>query len=297
MPGWDFFRGIQEGIPMRAKVGLGFLAAMLLLFGLIAASSLFIPPPVEAKSPETGQALAPRADTAPTCFHSPSPTVAGGPRGPADATAPLEIINATQAAIDYEVTKLGPSGVGKVDLYLTRDEGRSWEHYAEDLHPRSGSPLTVNLPGEGVYGLRLVAASGAGLAKRAPQPGELPQTRIEVDTTAPVAKLNPPQPDLTCRDALLLTWNASDRNLAPNPITLQYAERPEGIWQTIAKELRNTGRYQWLLSQGIPYKVYLRLLVSDSAGNLGVDQTPEPVLIDLNEPETTIKRIKPIPRQ
>ena len=35
------------------------------------------------------------------------------------------------------------------------------------------------------------------------------------------------------RDALLLTWNATDRNLAPNPIWLQYAEGPNGPWQTI----------------------------------------------------------------
>ena len=66
----------------------------------------------------------------------------------------------------------------------------------------------------------------------------------------------------------------------------------------MAKELPNSGRYQWLVTPNIPPRVYLRMLVSDAAGNLGMDQTSEPVLVDLNEPEVNIKRIiKPILRQ
>jgi hypothetical protein len=151
--------------------------------------------------------------------------------------------------------------------------------------------MTVNLPGEGLFGLRLVVTSGAGLARKAPQPGDPPQMRVEVDLTPPAVRLFPPQPDPTRRDALLLTWNASDRNLAPNPITLEYAERPEGPWLTIAKELTNTGRYQWLLPQNMPVRVYLHLLAVDTAGNKGMDQSPEPVLIDPSEPEGQIKGI------
>jgi hypothetical protein len=226
-----------------------------------------------------------------------SSSAAVSPRGPADSI-PLELTNSAQTTIDYEVTRSGPSGVGKVELYLTQDEGRTWQHYTEDLQPRAGSPLAVTLPGEGIYGLRLVVTSGAGLAKRPPQPGDLPQMRIEVDTTAPLVKLYPPQPDPTRRDALLITWNASDRNLGANPITLQFAERTNGTWQTIAKELPNTGRYQWLMPPGVPYRVFLRVLASDAAGNLGVDQTPEQVVIDMNEPEVTIKRVnRPVLRQ
>jgi hypothetical protein len=224
-----------------------------------------------------------------TGYAYPPVSAAGGLRGLGEAPGSVEVTNSTQVTLDYEVTRQGPSGVSKVEVYMTGDEGRTWQRLCEDLHPRP--PMTVNLPGEGIFGLRLVVWSGAGLARRPPQPGDLPQMRIEVDTTSPVARLFPPQPDPTRRDALLLTWNASDRNLAANPITLQYAERPDGPWQTIAKELTNSGRYQWLLSPAGPFKVYLRMLVSDAAGNVGMDQTPEPVLIDLNEPEGQIKGI------
>ena len=224
-----------------------------------------------------------------TSYGYPPVSPAGGVRAPGEAAGSLEITNSTQVTLDYEVTRQGPSGVSKVEVYLTGDEGRTWQRLCEDAHPRP--PLTVNLPGEGVFGLRLVVTSGAGIARRQPQAGDLPQMRIEVDTTPPAVRLFPPQPDPTRREALLLTWSASDRNLAANPITLLYAERPEGPWQTIAKELPNTGRYQWLLSANIPPRVYLRMLAMDAAGNQAVDQTQDAVLVDPTEPDGQIKGI------
>ena len=190
-------------------------------------------------------------------YTSPLPVTMGGSSGPGDAAAPLDITNSTQVALDYVVTSVGPSGVGKVELYLTADEGRTWKLHPEDLHPEKGKPLTVNLPGEGVYGLRLVATSGFGRRRRPPQSGDLPQMRVEVDTTPPVIKLFPPQPDPTRQDALLLTWIASDRKLAANPIWLEYGESPTGPWQSIAKQLPNSGQYVWQLPPNPPAKAYL----------------------------------------
>jgi hypothetical protein len=146
--------------------------------------------------------------------------------------------------------------------------------------------MIANLPGEGIFGLRLVVGSRAGLGRRPPQSGDLPQMRIAVDTTPPAAKLFPPQPDPQRRDALILTWTAKDNNdLASNPITLQWADRPDGVWRPIATDMSNSGRFTWILNDNIPYRVYLRLSVRDTAGNVTVDETPEAVLIDLHEPE------------
>jgi hypothetical protein len=208
---------------------------------------------------------------------------AAGQRWPYDNGVKLQVTNNPQVTLDYEVTKVGPSGVGSVELYMSLDDGRTWQRYADD--PDLKPPMTVNLPGEGVYGLRLVVGSRAGLGRKPPQPGDPPQMRIEVDTTPPVARLNNPQPDPHRRDALTLTWTATDHNLSPNPITLQWAERPDGNWQNIAADLPNTGRYTWQLTPNLPYRLHLRLLVRDTAGNTAVDEIPEPVLIDLHEPE------------
>lgn len=196
-----------------------------------------------------------------------------------------QITNSTQITLDYRVDRVGPSGVGAVDLYLTKDEGRTWQRYAEDadLQP----PMVVDLPGEGVFGLRLVVTSKAGLGRRPPQSGDLPDMRVEVDMTAPVVKMYRPEPDPRRRDAIVLTWEASDHELAANPITLQWAERPDGTWNTIATDLTNSQRYVWPVPPNL-VRVYLRVVARDMAGNQGFDETADPILVDLHEPEAKI---------
>jgi len=210
-------------------------------------------------------------------------STAGGQRWPTAAIVPLQRTNNPNVSLDYQVTKQGPSGVGKVELYLTEDDGRTWRPYA--INPNRKPPFNVRLPGEGVFGLKLVVQSGAGLGQRPPQSGDLPQMRIEVDATPPAVKLLYPQADPSRRDALVVAWTANDQNLAPNPITLQWAEHQDGPWNTIAADLTNSGQYTWQLTPNLPYRVYLRIIARDTAGNTGTDQTPEPVLIDLSEPE------------
>jgi hypothetical protein len=210
-------------------------------------------------------------------------------RFPSGPLPPLTITNSTEVTLNYEVTGAGPSGVGSVELYITQDDGLTWQRFADD--PRCKPPMTVNLPGEGIYGLRLVVGSRAGLGRRAPRNGDVPQMRVQVDMTAPTAKLMYPQADAHRRDVLYLSWTASDPNPAPNPVTLLWSERQDGQWHTIADQLTNSGRYTWQLTQDLPVKVYLRILVRDAAGNVAVDELPQPVLVDLHEPEGQILSI------
>jgi hypothetical protein len=186
-----------------------------------------------------------------------------------------------------------------VDVYVTTDEGATWEKSQADpgvslpvtSEARSQGPVrgtvTVNLPKDGVvYGFYLVVKSRAGLGKEPPRPGEAPQVRIEVDTTLPMAELYSPQPDPVHSDRLILSWKAEDRNLAPNPVSMEWASAPNGPWTFIGDpQLPNTGRYSWQVPDNIPPKVYLRLSVRDTAGNNAVAQTDQPVLIDLQKPE------------
>jgi hypothetical protein len=213
------------------------------------------------------------------------------------ALPPLQVVNNPQVTLEYALNRVGPSGVNKVELWLTRDDGQTWRRYAVDaeevldkqpLHNGKYQRLLDLPPVDGVYGISLVVRSRAGLGKRPPQAGDVPQMRIEVDTKAPVAQLFKPTPDPNRRDALVISWTASDRNLVANPITLQWAEQPNGPWQNIGANLANTGHHVWQLPAQFPDRVYLRLLVRDSAGNEAVAVTREPQLVDLSEPEGTI---------
>ncbi|MCS7166348.1 MAG: hypothetical protein RMI91_02390 [Gemmatales bacterium] len=215
----------------------------------------------------------------------------GGPMPPRGAVPNVRYLNSLKASVQYEVSRVGPSGVGSVELWMTRDDGRTWFKAADD--PDLQPPLLVEFPGEGIYGLTLVVRSRVGLGRAAPQPGEPPQWRVEVDITPPYAELYAVEADPHRRDFLVFLWSATDKNLAANPITLKWAERESGPWHVIAAELPNTGRHVWKMPDHLPHMVYLRLEVRDLAGNLAVAQTPKPVLVDLQEPEIKLLDITP----
>ncbi len=205
--------------------------------------------------------------------------------------------------LEFDVGKFGPSGLGGVEVYVTTNDGATWEQSAVDPNAMLPGPgdghnggalhasVTVQLNQEGVtYGYYVVVKSKAGLGKPPPRPGEQPQIRVELDATPPDAELYGVKADLTQTDTLILAWKATDKHLANNPITLEWSAQPgpDGPWNFIgAAELPNTGRYTWRPGPNVPPKVYLRLTVRDTAGNKAVAQTPDPQLIDLSVPEVS----------
>lgn len=211
-----------------------------------------------------------------------------------------QLVNDPHVGVDYTVTEFGASGVGKVELWVTADDGATWRYLTDDPEvigrdPGQKQHLMAVLPGEGVFGLRLVTQSGAGLGHEPPRPGDAPELRIEVDTTPPLVKLFEPRPDAQQRDTLVLSWSAQDRNLAAKPISLEYAEQPDGPWQPIAANLPNSGSYGWV-PKNVPYRAFLRVTAVDTAGNRSTAQAREPSLIDLNKPKGHLLGIAVHPR-
>ena len=56
----------------------------------------------------------------------------------------------------------------------------------------------------------------------------------------------------------------------------------------------NTGRYAWSIDGRTPPRIYLRLEVRDEAGNIGVHETAEPVVIDQSHPTARIREVRPV---
>lgn len=212
------------------------------------------------------------------------PPVVGA--GPGNSTAPRPplpnafIVNDPQINLEYELVKLGSSGVGKVELWLSDDEGKTWRVYADD--PDLKSPIGARLPGQGLFGLRLVTTSGAGLSEGPPQPGDAPEIRIEVDLTPPVVQLFEPKADALRPDLLTLSWQADDRNLAAKPVLVEFAAKPDGPWQPIVAEQAGKGTYSWQPPKELA-RVFLRVSAIDTAGNRSVAETRESILVDLNK--------------
>ena len=230
--------------------------------------------------------------------------LAGSDSGPAHTEMPpLQIVNKRDVKLEFEVGKFGPSGLGGVDVYVTTDDGGSWQQTAVDPHgvmlpaadARIGgsvrASVTVQLMNEGVtYGFFVVAKSKAGLGRPAPKPGDLPQIRVELDATPPKATLVKVEANPSRPDTLTLIWLAEDKHLTGTPVTLEWSAQagPDAQWNPIGPpELENTGRYEWQPGPEVPPNVYLRMTVRDTAGNRTVAQSKQPVLIDLSVPEVT----------
>jgi len=203
------------------------------------------------------------------------------PTPPADGIRTL--INSTQMTLNYRVGRVGPSGLGKVEVWATPDQGNTWQRLCEDLDRRS--PSDIQLPGEGVWGLRLVASNGNGFGGAAPKRGEAPAFHVEVDTTAPRVQLNSVEP--AEGQTLDIRWTAQDSNLGAAPVTILYRTQPNQPWQVIAAKLQNTGSFRWQFPREHAH-FYVRVQVSDEAGNVLAADSPTPVAVDVTVPQLVV---------
>ncbi len=295
--------------------------------GVIPPTTPMIPPPVIP--PETPVQPAPLTPVQPVQpVQPPKPEwapVDGGPKaiasGTASPTAAPELatvpaVNYTKFDIQYQLDA-GPSGVSRIDLFATRDDGRTWVKWSQ--HDGKESPLRVSVDGrgnqqvEGHYGFKMVPVSGAGLSDGPPVAGTPPDVRVNVDTTPPMITAYQPTADPNLRNTMLLHWKATDRNFGKDPIAIEWSEHPGGPWKSVTNgdavvpvaggtgsspnRIPNTGTYAWGLPAGLASpKVYLRFTAWDAAGNKSEAVTPEPVLVDLTKPRATIHGIVGAPR-
>ena len=267
-------------------------------------------PLVQPIQPDTQKPIAMGSGTTPIAIPGAAPVPFAAPANPEPTSATLT--KSPRFDLNYQLEG-GPSGISKVDLYVTRDDGRTWIRWS--THAGTESPLRVvldtrfNQEVEGEYGLKLVPVSGAGLSDAAPAAGAAPELRVQVDTTAPMIKVFQPTADPANRNALILHWEATDKNFGKEPLGIEYAEHPNGPWKSVAAgndtvvpvagggvnpviRLANTGNYSWVPPTTLAQpRVYLRFTAWDLAGNRSEVTTPNPILVDLTKPKATIKGI------
>jgi hypothetical protein len=203
------------------------------------------------------------------------------------------MVNARRFRLDYDIESVGPSGVRKVELWCTPDGGRVWRLNAVD--DDNQSPIVGEVDAEGIYGFRILVHSGSGMVERAPEEGAIPEVWIGVDLTPPAGQIVRVDQGAGERSGqLMIHWEAEDNQPLERPIGLAFSGAPGGPWITIASALRNTGRYVWQVDQQVPDAVYLRLEVRDSAGNVAVDEPPDPVGIGRLRPRGRIRDVQPV---
>lgn len=284
-----------------------------------AAQPLPTPAPSAASYPPSSPQPLPTIDPQATStltrpIHNPQTTETGTWASPTVEVVRAQVINYPRFDIGFDLEQRGPSGISRVDLWVTRDDGRTWRKWSQ--HDGQGGVVRVVLDVrenlqqlEGSYGFRLVPVSGAGLSEREPVAGDAPELKVILDVTPPHIDLYPPEPDPQAPDTLILKWKATDRNFGENPITLEWSESPQGPWKPVvaaasepvvqtsaaasptALRLPNTGHYAWRIPAGVPARVYLKASARDAAGNVKEIVTRQPVLVDLTKPRARINGI------
>jgi hypothetical protein len=210
----------------------------------------------------------------------------------------VRLVNSKRISLNYQLSDVGPSKLSAVELWYTRDT-RLWEKCPDDRNLQS--PYVFDVPGEGLYGFTLIARSGVGtLGEPAPKPGDQPQVWVEVDLTKPDVQLRNVDVGRGADSGnLTIAWQAFDKNLGRQPITLSYAERADGPWTPIAQNLENSGRYVWRMPPGVPFSFLVRIEATDLASNVGSAQSDaaKPVIVDLSQPKIQVLEVAPVTRQ
>jgi hypothetical protein len=221
----------------------------------------------------------------------------GNTANPGPATEPvdeskqpsLRIVNTKRIKLHFEVKDAGPSGISGVELWYTRNH-RDWKK--PDILPQRQGPYVVEVEDEGLYGFTLVARNNLGHGEPAPKAGDLPQVWVLVDLTAPVVKiLSATVATESDGPKLAVAWTATDKYMGRRPVTLLYAEQPEGPWVPLAANLESVGSCQIKVPSCMPRRFLLRTEATDLAGNIGTDQIHNVVEIDQSQPRVSISKI------
>ena len=221
-------------------------------------------------------------------FTSPAEAGTGGVEPPGQPK--VNFVNQRSFRLNYTVENRGKSGVQVVEVWTTQDKSR-WEKY-RDAPPEP--PYLITVGQEGRYGITLIARSKAGRAEPAPRPGDEPQIWIEVDTIKPLVRgLTIIEGQGAETGTLTIRWNASDRNLTANPITISYSAE-EGKWEPVAKDIANDGTYVWKMPPELPYKFKVRVEAVDRAGNVGFDETRQAIAVDPVIPRAKVISVEPV---
>jgi hypothetical protein len=230
-------------------------------------------------------------------------------------------VNQSRVRVKYEVTKVGPSGVGSVELWLKDKNG--WSRAAG---VKSGDALEAELPLDGVYGVKVVPVSGQGVRGPEPDADGGPDLWVIRDTVKPAVSVKvtpaPPKDGKPAAAPFVVEVVVREANLDCQKLEFGWSEVPGGAKPpeggtlftgadlTKAKietkigvfERRKTGPdepgvfaavFDWTPAADVPARVALGVGAVDSAGNKGADKAEFGT--DLTQPAAKVVGVQVVP--
>jgi hypothetical protein len=224
----------------------------------------------------------------------------GNPDDVANNSRPqIDYVNTNKLTVRSKLTKVTRSGVKEAILWVN-DGKVGWKEDSRkvviigpsDKDPTIEMPYTA--PRDGLYGFIVLPVNGAGGKPEDPREGDSAQWLVEVDTLKPTVEiknvkvgsggLNGPRVEIE--------WLATDKNMMPEPITLEYATDPNAKeWLPIAVKVSNSGKYVWEVEDKQVWKFWVRATAVDKAGNSDRVTYKDPVHVDLEIPAAKIEKV------
>jgi hypothetical protein len=181
------------------------------------------------------------------------------------------VCGSKQIVVNYAADD-GEAPSGRVELWATRNDGRTWSLVGVDGDGKS--PIEGTLAEEGPWGLRIVMTD-SNLPSPGPPVGSVPEMYIEVDATPPSVELL----DVAATgNAVGVRWRVHDRNPAEAPVDVYASSSPVGPWHAVARGLKPSGEHVFTppaeLARG---DLYVRVEAHDRAKHVGSAVTPAPI--------------------
>ena len=241
------------------------------------------------------QASFPPSNASSQIFSSPAAANIGRASVNGPTKTNTQIISTKRFRLNYDINAIDPSGVGRVDLYITQDKGRSWKLWGQD--PDNQSPFPVEVQDQGLYGFRVVIHSKDGLAGTGPSSGDDADMWVRIDTQTPLAQITSvPYGRGNEAGRLVINYRVADDFLTMRPVRLSYSRSPQGPWTIIEDNLRNEGRYLWKVDRTVADRIFLKIDAMDQAGNVGTHRLSQSVDVSGLVPRGTIHGVEPVGR-
>jgi hypothetical protein len=226
--------------------------------------------------------------------------------------AALHYVNSKSVTLNINA-HVGPSGLTKATLWWA-DKDLNWTRWKQEVGPLPAPPgndpdrprtIPVNFvfeaPTDGTYSFVIVVENHRGQNRPNPKKGDAGDVQVVVDTTPPVVELisSLVRPNGDRGATVDVRWKATDTNIAPVPIKLEYrpARGEEHTWKAITPDwINNDGQYNWTAPTGEGYEFHIRVVCKDRAGNEardGTDRTNKPVNVDLAVPKVEWSDVVP----
>ena len=212
----------------------------------------------------------------------------------------IDYKSTNKLTVKSKVTHVTRSGVESAQLFV-QNESTEWRAAGkkDGLNFTADTPdptveIPFDAPRDGLYGFIIQPISRAGTKADDPRPGDVAQYLVEVDTT---------KPEMTLKNVRVgggglngplveIEWQASDKNLHVEPITLEFSDDDKKTWKPISgTKLTNTGKYTWEITDKKLWRFHVRGQATDMAGNSAFDETKQPVLVDLDKPSGTVEKV------